>query len=798
MSYLKTNSDLFLGQAEINRLITFLDDQGFREYIKQNSKDFGLINISKDGDFTNGLIQQGTNAGTIKVNNTIAIDSNFKFLKKDLEDNISVTDDNQWYWVKISHSYSPIEKGLVNVSTNGSITKVSGTFDFSKIVRGKSNFQSVIRFPNATLNTSDYKVVSVIDANNIVIAGELQAENNLQVAVVGTFTPGKNPSASEKDIFQYDSLTLTLILETTLETPPTHTSGSDFFLARVKNNVGSLTIQDVRSRYLYKTSADFNFGFLDIEANPSIGVEAVKYDSSLSTKDKNLVYLSWGFRSTNWTIDSSTNRITLISGEGGKFKSTADFTDNDFNGWRLYTKDGSYSTIKTSSKTGGQINLYLDSIDFAKFSDVAQQLLVVPNVEEILIEAIPDLATGDQQSKELFTFPINVPLVKLPLIVFKSPSCSYVIKYQYKNNLIYSPKFDLPTDSVGYYDEDSYTDAGILEADINDRTRIPYTSHTSNGYIILTMSATSYSESLKSVITGEKFGISTRQLDNINPILVLSPNEDKREQYIDHVASSINLTTNHFIDLKDRNDLNEVIAKDGVSFYLQFNGTINLNGNTLKIVNGYVNSGNTGLEVFNLTQTLLDRAANNDLRLKLTYDEELDIWLVYEYNKEQISENSFIKRTITEAAFTNKEVVTGYNIYSIDLTKDDKFIKLDVTDGNDYLLGRINKTNVFEGEELLVHIPKSSDFNSLSGLISRQFLSGNSSIAYTPGLNIASNSNVGPQTITSVFDVNKNYFIQSDGNSAAARGYLFIMKYIEGYWQIIHTSLDVFDEVEIS
>src|SRR5690349_17515672 len=101
MSYLKINPDLFLNSQELNRLFKFLNDDGFLKLLLQNSQLFGIIDISLDSEFDNFLVQQGTNVGSIKHNAGLAIDVNCQLITKAATDNIALTNDNQWYWIKI-------------------------------------------------------------------------------------------------------------------------------------------------------------------------------------------------------------------------------------------------------------------------------------------------------------------------------------------------------------------------------------------------------------------------------------------------------------------------------------------------------------------------------------------------------------------------------------------------------------------------------------------------------------------------------------------------------------------------
>jgi len=125
MSYLKLAENLFLGKNELNRLIKFLDTDGFRNFLLNSSTKFGLIYNDSINDFPSGRIVTGTSvtpSPTIKSKEIKAIDSNGNFIYRDETDNISLPQNNIWYWIRISFQYSIIEKGTVSINTAGVLT----------------------------------------------------------------------------------------------------------------------------------------------------------------------------------------------------------------------------------------------------------------------------------------------------------------------------------------------------------------------------------------------------------------------------------------------------------------------------------------------------------------------------------------------------------------------------------------------------------------------------------------------------------------------------------------------------
>lgn len=616
MSRIKYSNNLFLGRFELQRTKEFFDDDGFRKFILNNAIEFGLINNSTDGNFTNGKVSKDINDNTIKYDAIEAIDNLGNFIVKSATTNISVPTNGNWYWVKVKFAESNLEQGTVTISADGTITGV-GT-EFLKTLRGvRTDFPARISFPNSVNNTGQYDVLEIISDTSAILQGITEpvrtftAESNLTYQIVGTFTPGSVPDSADENIFIYDSALITLVQETALNTPPTLIDGQEFLLARVRSVGTDVEIQDKRNS-IFKTTSNYFVKNLDKAANPLIGVESVKWDSTLSTRDKNIIEVAWGMRSSNWTIDSSLNRVTIIGGQGGKFKSTGDFTTGDFDGWRIYTKDGSYSIIKQSTLSATQINLTLDVLDPDKYSDTAQQLLIVPDVSEVSIIIKANSGDGTTLPNNKFTYPVNTDVAKIHALVYKSPSCNYVVQYQYKHIKDYSAILTIPSDSEsGYLTEASFNSDGSLKP-IEDQVRNTYTSSATVGFITTVLASNAYSNRIASIETGDLFGFEDHDLDNANPVISLEVGTNPLNQRIN--PTTITLTTEHYINLKTTN------AGAGNKFWIEIQANITLNGETYKVVQDYVNSGDPGTELLDINQFLIEQAGDQNLLLKCTFD----------------------------------------------------------------------------------------------------------------------------------------------------------------------------------
>ena len=504
MSYIKFSPNLFLERQELNRFKKFLDDDGFRRFILLNSQQFGLINnqftrytdfngaptSSLQNEFLNGLVSEGGGL-SLSFNAITALDSNGNLIISDAG-SLPVPNDNKWYWVKIKHAYTSKESGTVSILSDGTLTGTSTKF--LDVLRGQPNFPSRIKFVDVSLNTQEYDVLEVIDNTNAILDGSnFSDEFDLQYIVVGTFTPASSPSSDDKEIFQYDGCEISLEEETSLNTRPTYIEGREFFLARVKRSGSSIKIQDKRKENVWLTKAEYNAFTIDRKDAVLFGVEKITYAFETSTLDFNFVTLAWAFRSSNYTIDTKLNLITINAGNGGKYKDTSYFSDGEFDGWRLYTSDGKYSIIKSSSKTASQINLYLDSLDVDSYSGNGgntfhgAEILITPDADEIEIIAEAVDQSGFNNYEEITNksvlYPINSPIAKLELHAYRQGAVSsmYAIFMRLKKNGIFSHKEMMPSDvTYGYYSEDAFDAEGDLLYDVSVDT---YSNNVANGYI---------------------------------------------------------------------------------------------------------------------------------------------------------------------------------------------------------------------------------------------------------------------------------------------------------------------------
>lgn len=675
MSNIKFSPSLFLETIELQRFKESLDIEsinsstglasngGWRKNLLEETVSFGLVKNNRDISFKNGLVNADSDLivgsqtfKTIKIQNLYAIDSFGQSIYQDPVQSKTIPSDSNWYWVRISHNYSSIEKGTFSLAIDGTLSGTGG--EFTKILRGGlSNFASKIRFSNSTLNTLDYEVLQVIDDNNCILIGtSFQAETGLTLSNVGTFTPGVQPSSNDVLPFQYDSCFLELVQEVIINTPPStgFTQDVTFYLARVNSDGTNLQVQDKRKDFWETKGSNLAIS-IDRIQNALIGVEAVKFSNPLDPGDKNNILVSWGLRCSSWNINTNTNTLT-ISGSvtGGIYRDINSITNNAFNEWRVYTSNGLYSRIISSVKTGSAFNLVLDTLDIDNYytggigingNIITQELLIVPDTEEVEILLSPD--PSDNLSSEIvsYTFPVNTRIGTCPVLAYTPTSPNtyvlYNIKYRYKSFKEYTQYQVTPSSTTGYYTENSFDTSGNL---IISPTLLPYTSDPINGFIQVNISPNAYLNFVKKVDKGDLIGVTDLTSLTVFTDLIVGTSLNFL-----NITGNITLLGNTVIRLST------VGAISGNEFRVHLNCTsFNFSNNTFTIQQG---SGSLNTTIKNITL--------GDIYTMLNIDGGIIFDFVYDGTNWILSQNYElgvpfeIKILSRTTALTNFDTTTG-------------------------------------------------------------------------------------------------------------------------------------------
>lgn len=383
MSNLKFARDLFLDLEELNRFKKFLAVDGTQFNLKNNSEQFGIIrNKFFDTNFNYFKVNAVDSVNTIFVNAGFAYDLSGDVLACNGRQ-LVVPQSNVWYWLKIAYGISNVEPGTITIGgQQANLMKGTGT-KFTEVLRGAPNFPSKIKFNNSVNYTAEFEILEVVDDVTAYVTGVFPVnEGSLTYSVAGTFTPGVYPitnnTQDDEFPFQYDDFIATFVPETALDLMPALNNGSEFFICRVRaDSAIGLLLEDKRRSFIHKTKAETYFSELPNAANPLIAIESVNL-VNIRGSQYYLANICHGFRIVTEQRDLSANKIIINSGYGGAYKSTSAFVTGDFDNWRYYYVDGSYSRIISSTSVGGTIVLILETIN--KYSVGS---LICPNAEEI-------------------------------------------------------------------------------------------------------------------------------------------------------------------------------------------------------------------------------------------------------------------------------------------------------------------------------------------------------------------------------------------------------------------------------
>lgn len=653
MPKFKISPNLFLGDPELKTFRDFLGDKGFIAYIKQNANKFGLIrNFKSDLNFLNGKVEAGTNSGTIKINNAYGIDKEGRFINLTSIDNVAIqSSSTQFFWIKIKHIYSPIEKGTVSVDQNGNVVGV-GT-EFRKKLRGQPNFASKIKFYDGNENMNEYEVLSVIDDNNIVLQGFFTAESNLRYSVVGTFPPGVSPPSGDKEPFQYDSAEIEIVPGGI--NPPNKLEGEEFYLARVRNNQGAMIIEDKRTEF-FEDFSSFELNNILTSQNKFISVEAVKWDDEFSTREKNIVEISWGLRSSNWTASNSLRQITIANGVGGVFKRDEiiePFENGDLDGWRLYFENGTYVNIIDSVIDAGSIKVTLDKLDPSDYNS-QEQIFICPNVEKIGIK----ITSVDGLNKAVYheeTYNVNTPILRKRVLVSDIEAKEIQIQYRHVNFNVYTRYANL--NESEYYAESSFDSKGNFLENPNNWVTKNSTLVNDIYTIELIPNQNSYQEVITRIDKGDRFGVRERELSNINTLISLIPGESEFIQRIQNEGNFL-MASNQIINLDSEQ------AKAGNEFFVYLYGPFNDQDGqfTYEIRQDYVNAGNPGTLIYTIDSESL---AKGNIILHFAYSEQegFEGWKSQRYDFVQ-QESDIGEMRLFSGTTTGKFDSTGKGISS--------------------------------------------------------------------------------------------------------------------------------------
>jgi len=375
MSELKISPNLFIEVNELNRLVKFLKQDGYVKLIKSIVPSVGIVQNDLNDNFKVAL-KEGT-ADTIIINPGLAFDSDLNAIMLENSLEVVITDTGMKKWIVLSYAIKNDEKGLVNITANGTLTG-TGT-EFTKVLRSQSqDHPTKVHFVSDN-NTQDYEVLQLTSDTLAIVAGAFTPESGLKYSVVGAFTPGFILSPENKFIYDYDYCNISIVDSD--EIPAL--TGDQFILASLIFDTGVVVVTDKRADYMFNDVSASNSNFINSELritnDPLVALNGV---SRIEERRLELS-IQHGYDVNTYEVINSTTPIFRIVTGTCILLGTGDIPDNYFKGWILLNRKNMKSVL-IQSNTGK--SLYVPKFNNDILASAGNDFIVVPNYEEIEFE----------------------------------------------------------------------------------------------------------------------------------------------------------------------------------------------------------------------------------------------------------------------------------------------------------------------------------------------------------------------------------------------------------------------------
>jgi len=380
MSRLKTSENLFLEVAELQRLVKFLEDDGYKRIIQSFIKSYGIVQNTSNNNFK--VIAKSGTSNVVTINSGLAFDSNLDAISMEDSLEMTINDTGIKRWLILSRSINNFEEGTISINVDGSLTG-NGT-KFSEILRGQPNFPVKIKF-ESSINTGEYEVVSVLSDTSAIISGSFTAESSLKYSVIGTFTPGFQPLEENKQIYEYDSYSISIVDS---EDEPSITE-DQFILASIEFDAGNImSVSDERINYMFNNTYVKTTSSSDSSKNPLTSLLTVNVIGGINSLDtisadfELIVEHGYTITRHELVVTSNTNIFNIIAGNCN-FLGTGNIPDGMFNGWLLLNrKNMKYATIDNNVNKA----IYISNLDTSIIEESDNDFIVIPNFNEVEYE----------------------------------------------------------------------------------------------------------------------------------------------------------------------------------------------------------------------------------------------------------------------------------------------------------------------------------------------------------------------------------------------------------------------------
>lgn len=429
MSKLKLSANLFLEVAELENFRRFIVDEGYKAVLKSMINNYGIVRISNRDAFL--VSSDATLADTINIAPGVAFTSELDRIVNESEIAIQVPASDIKTWIVISRSVTNYEKGTVSVTTDGTLTG-SGT-EFTKVLRGGDNFSNAVKFIDSKNNVLSYEVVNVVSDTSAVIAAPAVAENNIRYGVVGAFTPGFIPSASNELIYEHDSCQIRLVQSAS---KPEIQDGIEFILAEINWDSGSMAVVDMRDTCTFNTEYSSTVNGVNTETVSLRSIERIGNTVRIGIENAYIIG-SFEIRPASSQFIITTGHNNVI---GSTFVDKSNIPNDAFAGWKLFNRATGIS-VEISGNSNNILNLktWNSGITIGEGDD----FIIVPPYDEIEIQMVASGANvwGAVRTVNKFHITDGGMNIFVPL---RSGQTSIKMSYRYISNQTPSKFYDFP------------------------------------------------------------------------------------------------------------------------------------------------------------------------------------------------------------------------------------------------------------------------------------------------------------------------------------------------------------------
>lgn len=379
MSKLKLSPNLFLEVVELENFRRFMTDEGYKALIQALVTQYGVVRSHDENAFA---VTASTTPGIINVAAGVAFDANLDRIELPEALELPVTETENKLWVVLRRAVSNAEQGTVSVTADGTLTG-EGT-SFLSVLRGGGNYPNKVKFIDSVKNQLDYEVINVTSDTAAVIAAPDVAESDMRYAVVGAFTPGFQPTADNKLIYEHDSYEISIIDS---ETAPEVEEGIEFIIAQLNWSSGGMSVVDMRDSCTFNVAPVENIAAATNNIVSVVDVQ--RYGGTLRIGVQNAYFV------TSFEVNTGANTFRIVSGNnnvlGNVTSGAGNVPDNIFAGWVLFNRATGKST-KITKNVGTLLTVNAWSADIA-LGTAADEFVIVPAVDEIEYEIAASGAT---------------------------------------------------------------------------------------------------------------------------------------------------------------------------------------------------------------------------------------------------------------------------------------------------------------------------------------------------------------------------------------------------------------------